>query len=86
MVEQQSMDDTLEKGSDSESHSHQDVGRFEPVQIGQEVASHFSIVIVVESVGAEHAVDNSEHEEDGEGIPAFGDDAVAEHDMDGPAA
>ena len=80
------MYNTLEEGSDTESEGHQDVWGLEPVHIWEEVASQLHVVVVVESVGAEHAVDHSEHEENGEGIPAFGDDAVAERDLDGPAA
>ena len=83
VLEQQSMHDALEERPDAESERHQNVGALEPVHVGQEVASQLGVGVVVELVAAEHTEHNREGEADGEGIPAFGGDAVAEHDLHG---
>ena len=73
------MDHAFEEGAQTESDCHEDVGGFESVHVGEEVSSQLHIVVVVESVAAEGAEHNSEHEEDSEGIPEFGGHAEAEH-------
>ena len=80
------MHHALEERPDSKCDSHKNIGSLEPVEVGEEVASQFHIIVVVESVGAEGAEEHSIHEEDGKGIPEFGGDTVAEHHIDGSEA
>ena len=80
------MDHAFEERPQAESDGHEDVGGFEPVHVGEEVLRQLHIVVVVEPVAAEGAEDHGEHEEDGEGIPAFGGNAATEHHIHRSAA
>ena len=59
------MDQSFQKGSDSEGNRHQHIGGLEPVHVRQEVTGQFPILIVISQVAREGAHDNHEHEQKG---------------------
>ena len=63
MLEEEGVDDAFEEGSSAKEDSHQQIGGFESVHVGQEVSAKFTILIVVAPVAADADQHHHQHEQ-----------------------
>ena len=85
LFEEEGMDDALQQGPSSKEDSHEHVGRFESVHVGQKVTGEFTILVVVAQVRTDADQHHHQHEQHGEDFHDGRDKSVAEEGLKGSA-